>query len=129
MLDRERLVAERFRLVEEWAESGLRPGEFCEREGISPETLRKWRVKYEAATGRRLPRFSGGRGTTRTSKPKVSPEPPAPFLPLALTPAPSGESKDAPLVAEVVVADQTRVRVYEGFDPDQLTRLLEVVAR
>ncbi len=89
---RERLWRKR---LARWKASGLKVGEFCEREGVTPTAFAHWRKEI----------------TTRDARRAAATEPL--FAPVHVTPC-----SDAAL--DVALPDGRVVRVAPGFDPTHL---------
>jgi hypothetical protein len=90
---RERLWRKR---LARWKASGLRVGEFCEREGVTVTAFAHWRKEIAARDARR-----------------AEPAGP-PFVPVHVTPSSSGPT------LEVAVSGGRSIRVPPGFDPGHL---------
>ena len=93
-------------LIDEYRQSGLKQAEFCRQRGLSLLTFRKYLYR---------------------SRPVATPDPVVEFLPVS-TPAttPQAPRRDPdPLV--LILADNRRVAVAPGFDPQTLRRLVEAI--
>jgi hypothetical protein len=99
--------------LQRWAESGLGPAEFAEREGVTVSTLYRW--------ARRLGEGPVRRGRGRPSKGMQ----PAVF-PVVVT-SDAGLVLGPPPVLEVVLRGGEVVRVPRGFDDDTLVRVVRAL--
>ncbi len=113
-------------IIADFRRSGLTHVEFCRRRQISVHAFRHWLY-------RRLPdppSTSSTSGPTPTV-PGATPSPATPFLPvhIRLEPVPAVVPRSAgsapPL--ELVLADDRRLRIPPGFDPDSLHQVLDVL--
>lgn len=108
--------------VERWVDSGLTAKEFAAEMGINPRTLTywKWRLGKDRAEGRRRPSSRSGarrKGQRRSRRPTPT------FV--EVTPVKSAEDVSARAL-ELAVGRYT-VRVANGFGPETLTQLLDVL--
>jgi hypothetical protein len=105
-------------LIADFRRSGLTHVEFCRRRQISIHAFRHWLY-------RRLPD-----ATPAPSGPGSAPT--APFLPVHIRPAPipvgdrPRDARSAPPL-ELVLADDRRLRIPSGFDPDSLRHVLDIL--
>jgi hypothetical protein len=107
----------RLKQIEGWRSSGLTPRAYCERELISCETLRRWRLKLgaESVAAAQLPAGS--------------------FIAVEVSPAISAQASrprrtsDAELAesVEVVLTSGRRVRFVDGLDERGLARLIRLL--
>jgi len=83
--------------LERWRQSGLSARAFCRKEGVGLNSLRYWKAKIE-----------NGTNTVRG------------LVKVAARVAPAGR-------LEVVVSGRYRIRVPEGFDGEELVRLIQTL--
>ncbi len=95
-------------LVEEFAQSGLRPSEFCRRHGVVLSTLNRYlRKQREAGSA------SAGGALVAVELTGVSPT----------------QGQDTSSVLAVVLSSKRRIEVGRGFDAATLARLVNVLER
>ena len=114
-------------LIADFRRSGLTHVEFCRRRQISVHAFRHWLYRRLSD----LPSTASATGPT----PAVSgatPPPAPPFLPVHIRhePIPAAvmprDTRSAPAL-ELVLADDRRLRIPPGFDPDSLHQVLDVL--
>jgi hypothetical protein len=116
-------------IIADFRRSGLTHVEFCRRRQISVHAFRHWLY-------RRLPGLPSASSATRTT-PAISgaaPPPAPPLLPVHIRPGPipaaimPRDTRSAPPL-ELVLADDRRLRIPPGFDPDPLHQVLDIPER
>jgi transposase-like protein len=100
-------------LVRGWPGSGLTQAQYCERHGISPGSLYRWRDVF------RRERDAGG------GWPRAGIEEPVRLLPVQFSEPVEPPRRDR--VLTVVFGDGVRLEVLPGFDAATLARLVEVL--
>lgn len=104
---------EKRKLLEAWKKSGLSARAFGTREGVKPTCLWRWKRAVSENAGAR----------------EVKPRRSITFAPVHVTksaPAPSVTSER--VQAEVVIGRELRVRVFDGADLAQVSRLVHALA-
>jgi transposase-like protein len=110
MGQRRRSRAQWRRLVEGWSGSGLTQQRYCDRHGISPGSLQRWR---------RI--FREQRDDDKVGS--VAPSAPVQLVPVKLTD--TAQACEAPLM--LVLNDGLRIEIPRDFDVPSLQRLLGVL--
>lgn len=114
-------------IIADFRRSGLTHVEFCRRRQISVHAFRHWLYRHRSD----LPSTSSASGSTPTV-PGPAPSSPPPFLPVHIRPEPipvavmPRELRSAPPL-ELVLAEERRLRIPPGFDPDSLHQVLEIL--
>jgi transposase-like protein len=101
---------EKRRLLDAWKKSGLSARAFGSREGVRPSYLWRWK------------RVLGERVASREVKPHGS----ITFAPVHVVKSPSSTPSER-VQAEVVVGRELRVRIFEGADIVQVSRLIQAL--
>jgi hypothetical protein len=114
-------------IIADFRRSGLTHVESCRRRQISVHAFRHW--LYCRLPD--LPSTSSASGPTPAVT-GAAPSPAAPFLPVHIRPEPipaavgPRDTRSAPPL-ELVLADDRRLRIPPGFDPDSLHQVLDVL--
>src|SRR5262245_13919411 len=114
-------------IIADFRRSGLTHIEFCRRRQISVHAFRHWLYR-RLPDSQPTPSISG---RTPAAPDPASPATP-PFLPIHVRPGPipvaviPRDARSAPPL-ELVLADDRRLRIPPGFDPDSLLHVLDVL--